>query len=109
MSTEEASKILSFYFFAFAIGVVFWGRICDLSGRRFAIIAGLLLYDLASMIALYSRYFEELLLARMLTAFGAAVGSIVDWAFSDKPDSQLTVMALNMTIQRQKGNSPPIW
>ncbi|MDR5617870.1 MFS transporter [Arsenophonus sp.] len=76
VSSEKASQTLSFYFFAFAFGVVFWGRICDTVGRRPAIIGGLLLYGLASLLALFSWRFDVLLAARMLAAFGAAVGSI---------------------------------
>ncbi|WP_370519449.1 hypothetical protein, partial [Gilliamella sp. Pas-s27] len=31
------------------------------------------------------------------------------WAFSDKPNSNLTVKALNMAIQRRKGESPTLF
>ncbi|MBJ7262698.1 MAG: MFS transporter, partial [Burkholderiaceae bacterium] len=72
----QAALTLSLYFFAFAVGVVFWGRLCDTAGRRPTILAGLLLYGVASLIALFSTSFVVLLSARMLAAFGAAVGSI---------------------------------
>ncbi|WP_445496320.1 MFS transporter [Photorhabdus sp. SF281] len=76
VNAEQAAQTLSLYFFAFAIGVVIWGRMCDLIGRRPAILSGLLLYSGASLMALFSSQFELLLVARMLSAFGAAVGSI---------------------------------
>ncbi|TNH42684.1 Bcr/CflA family efflux MFS transporter [Photorhabdus luminescens] len=76
VSAGQAAQTLSLYFFAFAIGVVVWGRLCDLIGRRPTILSGLLLYSGASLMALLSRQFELLLAARMLSAFGAAVGSI---------------------------------
>ncbi|MBS9423980.1 MFS transporter [Photorhabdus caribbeanensis] len=76
VSAEQAAQTLSLYFFAFAIGVVVWGRMCDLIGRRLTLLSGLLLYSGASLIALLSRQFELLLAARMLSAFGAAVGSV---------------------------------
>ncbi len=76
VSAEQAAQTLSLYFFAFAIGVVIWGRLCDLIGRRLTILSGLLLYSGASLVALLSRQFELLLAARMLSAFGAAVGSV---------------------------------
>ncbi len=76
VSAEQAAQTLSLYFFAFAIGVVIWGRLCDLIGRRPTILSGLLLYSGASLVALLSRQFELLLAARMLSAFGAAVGSV---------------------------------
>lgn len=76
VSSEKASQTLSLYFFAFAFGVVFWGRMCDLWGRRFTMLSGLTLYGIASLTALYSKTFEMLLFVRMLAAFGASVGSI---------------------------------
>ncbi|CAQ85803.1 MULTISPECIES: Bcr/CflA family efflux MFS transporter [Photorhabdus] len=76
VNAEQAAQTLSLYFFAFAIGVVVWGRMCDLIGRRPTLLGGLLLYSGASLIALFSSQFELLLAARMLSAFGAAVGSV---------------------------------
>ncbi|MBD2791213.1 Bcr/CflA family efflux MFS transporter [Xenorhabdus szentirmaii] len=76
VSSEQAAQTLSLYFFAFALGVVVWGRMCDVIGRRPTIIAGLLLYGLSSLLALLTQQFWLLLIARMLSAFGAAVGSV---------------------------------
>ncbi|MEY0436430.1 multidrug effflux MFS transporter [Providencia huaxiensis] len=76
VNAEQASQTLSLYFFAFALGVVFWGRMCDTLGRRPTILAGLLIYGIASIGALFVTHFYLLLLMRMLSAFGAAVGSI---------------------------------
>ncbi|EKT61698.1 multidrug effflux MFS transporter [Providencia burhodogranariea] len=76
ITAEQASQTLSLYFFAFALGVVFWGRMCDILGRRPTILAGLLLYGIASICSLFISHFYLLLLMRMLSAFGAAVGSI---------------------------------
>ncbi|WP_242494973.1 MFS transporter [Salinicola tamaricis] len=76
VSSETAAQTLSCYFFAFAMGVVVWGRMCDVSGRRPTILAGLALYLLASSLALFSNSFSVLLVARMMAAFGAAVGSV---------------------------------
>ena len=42
VSEGQASQTLSVYFLAFAVGVVCWGRLCDLIGRRPAMLAGLL-------------------------------------------------------------------
>ncbi|MCW2258158.1 Bcr/CflA subfamily drug resistance transporter [Providencia alcalifaciens] len=76
INTEQASQTLSLYFFAFALGVVFWGRMCDTLGRRPAILLGLLLYGIASICTVFISHFYLLLMMRMLSAFGAAVGSI---------------------------------
>lgn len=74
---QQAAQTLSVYFLSFAFGVVVWGRLCDRIGRRPAMLAGLLLYAAASILALASRTFEALLVAQVLAAFGAAVGSVV--------------------------------
>ncbi|WOE66572.1 multidrug effflux MFS transporter [Aeromonas allosaccharophila] len=77
VSEGQASQTLSVYFLAFAVGVVCWGRLCDLIGRRPAMLAGLLTYGVGALLALLANQFETLLLARVISAFGAAVGSVV--------------------------------
>ena len=77
VSEGLASQTLSAYFLAFAVGVVCWGRLCDLVGRRPAMLAGLFTYGVGTLLALLASEFETLLLARVVSAFGAAVGSVV--------------------------------
>lgn len=77
VSVAQAGQTLSIYFFAFALGVAFWGAFCDRFGRRPAMLAGLALYLVGAGLALLSGSFTLLLAARALIAFGAAVGSIV--------------------------------
>ncbi|MCP1400612.1 MFS transporter [Achromobacter insolitus] len=74
---EDAAQTLSFWFVAFAFGVVVWGRLCDLWGRRPTLLAGLVLYALGAGWAMMAGDFWQLLAARLISAFGAAVGSIV--------------------------------
>lgn len=74
---EEVAQTLSLWFVAFAVGVVCWGRLSDLLGRRPSLLAGLAFYALGSGWAMITNDFAHLLLARVLSAFGAAVGSIV--------------------------------
>ncbi|WP_375056610.1 Bcr/CflA family efflux MFS transporter [Zobellella sp. DQSA1] len=76
VTAEQAAQTLSLYFLAFALGVVVWGRLCDRLGRRPTMLAGLSVYAAASLMALLSPDFGILLAARILAAFGAAVGSI---------------------------------
>ncbi|GIU23364.1 multidrug effflux MFS transporter [Shewanella schlegeliana] len=77
VSQQAASQTLSIYFIAFALGVIVWGRLADIIGRKPSMLLGLASYALGSFIAINSPEFEYLLLARSLSAFGAAVGSIV--------------------------------
>ena len=77
VSAAKATQTLSLYFIGFAVGVLFWGRFSDRYGRRPALLAGLTVYALGCMLALAVRDFTLLLAARMLSAFGAATGSVV--------------------------------
>jgi Bcr/CflA subfamily drug resistance transporter len=77
VSAAQASQTLSVYFFAFALGVAFWGVMCDRLGRRITMLAGLAVYLIGAVMALLSQHFTLLLIARATIAFGAAVGSIV--------------------------------
>jgi len=77
VSVAGASQTLSVYFMAFAIGVFCWGRLADIIGRRKAMLAGLVCYAIGSALALMVSDFSLLLMARILSAFGAAVGSVI--------------------------------
>ncbi len=77
VSPAQASLTLSLYFVAFAAGVLAWGRASDLWGRRPAMLVGLLLYTGAALAALLAVDFSQLLVARVVAAFAAAVGSVV--------------------------------
>ncbi|MGR6503252.1 multidrug effflux MFS transporter [Shewanella sp. Koi 1] len=77
VSVTSASQTLSVYFIAFAVGVFCWGRLADIIGRRNAMLAGLVCYAIGSACALMISDFTLLLLARILSAFGAAVGSVI--------------------------------
>jgi MFS family permease len=76
-SPQQAAQTLSLWFVAFAFGVVAWGRLCDIAGRRPALLGGLALYALGSVWAMMAGDFGQLLTARLISAFGAAAGSIV--------------------------------
>ncbi|WP_125711593.1 multidrug effflux MFS transporter [Companilactobacillus kedongensis] len=76
----DASKTqltMSSYFFAFAIGVFFWGRLSDKVGRRKAMLWGIIVYLLGNIGLFISPNFQMLLGSRFIQAFGASVGSVV--------------------------------
>lgn len=77
ISSERAAQTLSVYFVAFAVGVALWGWLSDGIGRRRAMIAGLFCYGTGCGIAVVATDFSVLLLARMVSAIGAAAGSVV--------------------------------
>lgn len=76
VSAGKAGQTLSLYFFAFALGVIIWGRLCDVIGRRPTMLAGLFIYTIACLGVFMTHDFSILLVLRMLSAFGAAVGSV---------------------------------
>ena len=77
VSDSQAAQTLSVYFLAFAIGVVVWGVIADKLGRRPTMIIGLCIYGCAALVAMLTESFTTVMVARALSAFGIAVGSVV--------------------------------
>lgn len=77
VTDAQAAQTLSVYFLAFAVGVVIWGILADKFGRRPTMIAGLFIYGCAALIAMQTESFMILMIARILSAFGIAVGSVV--------------------------------
>lgn len=75
MSTAEYT--LSIYFVGFAFGVLVFGVLADILGRKKSMLLGLLIYTLASLGCSFCGSIESLLLMRFLQAFGAATGSVV--------------------------------
>lgn len=76
ISMNTAQLTLSIYFLAFAFGVFFWGYLSDIIGRRPAMIYGIVLYGIGSLLCYISQSIEFLLLARFVQAFGASTGSV---------------------------------
>ncbi len=74
---ESATLTISLYFIAFALGVAFWGVQCDRIGRKKALEYGLITYGAGTFAAVFAPDFIFLLAARIISAFGIAVGSIV--------------------------------
>ncbi|MDU4311896.1 MAG: MFS transporter [Klebsiella michiganensis] len=77
VSAPQAAQTLSVYFIGFAVGVLLWGGFSDRYGRRPALLAGLGVYAMGCLMALWAADFSLLLAARVVTAIGAATGSVV--------------------------------
>ncbi|MEC6796884.1 MFS transporter [Photobacterium sp. S4TG1] len=73
---STAAQGMSVFFVAFAIGVVFWGRMCDTIGRRHSTLVGLIIFISSAIFTLYASTFTLLLISFSCCAFGAAVGSV---------------------------------
>lgn len=77
VSEMQAAQTLSVYFLAFAVGVVVWGILADKLGRRPTMLIGLFIYGCAALVAMQTGDFATLMAARVCSAFGIAVGSVV--------------------------------
>ncbi|NRB42900.1 MAG: MFS transporter, partial [Pseudomonadales bacterium] len=76
VSTSTAAQALSVFFIAFAFGVIFWGIMCDVIGRRRSMLGGFAVFTIGACCALLTTSFNALLASFALCAFGAAVGSV---------------------------------
>lgn len=77
VSAQTAQLTMSIYFIAFAAGVLFWGWLSDQIGRRQAMLLGIGVYLIGNCGLLLAPQFCWLILARLVQAFGASVGSVV--------------------------------
>lgn len=68
---------LSIYLIGFAFGVFLWGRLSDHIGRKPAMIAGLLVYTIASLLCVYAHDIAWLLSTRFIQGLGASCGSVL--------------------------------
>nr|WP_036698339.1 multidrug effflux MFS transporter [Paenibacillus taiwanensis] len=76
-SNSAVQLTLSIYFIGFALGVFCWGWLSDFIGRRPAMLGGLAIYGIGSVLCYLSESIEILLISRFIQAFGAATGSII--------------------------------
>ncbi|MGE6260053.1 multidrug effflux MFS transporter [Heyndrickxia sporothermodurans] len=76
-SNSSVQLTLSIYFIGFALGVFCWGWISDFIGRRPAMLGGLFVYGIGSLLCFYSESIYLLLASRFIQAFGAATGSVI--------------------------------
>src|SRR5207342_824153 len=60
-----------------AIGQLVWGPLSDRFGRRRPLLVGLVLFVLATSVALRTESFSELLAARFVQGIGGSVGRII--------------------------------
>ncbi|MCY9843478.1 MFS transporter [Vibrio caribbeanicus] len=76
ISENQAAQAMSIFFIAFAFGVVFWGRACDIIGRRTSTLLGLVVFILSAIFSMMATDFDSFLTGFGCCAFGAAVGSV---------------------------------
>lgn len=69
--------VVSVFMLGAALGQLVWGPLSDRFGRRRPLLAGLLLYAAATIIAITTASFTALLAARFIQGIGGSVGRII--------------------------------
>ncbi|KRN01949.1 drug resistance transporter [Levilactobacillus senmaizukei DSM 21775 = NBRC 103853] len=77
VSASRIQLTMSWYFIAFAFGVLIWGQLADRFGRRPTMLAGIVIYLIGNLGLSWSPTFDWLLLSRLVQAFGASAGSVI--------------------------------
>lgn len=75
-STEAVQQSLTVFLIGFSLPQLFFGPLSDALGRRFVIIAGVLLFVLGSVLCALATDINGLLMARALQATGAAAMAV---------------------------------
>lgn len=76
-TSANAQWTLSIYCMGFAVGIFTWGRLSDYTGRRPAMLSGLTVYTIGSLLCMCSHSIEQLLVARFIQGIGASTGSVM--------------------------------
>lgn len=76
-SAHMVESTLATYFAGFALGVLIWGAFSDWSGRKTAMLLGILIYGIGTIACGATTSVEALLSWRFVQAFGASVGSVI--------------------------------
>ena len=74
---SDLPLVVTVFMLGMAIGQLVWGPLADRFGRRRPLLLGLLLFVLATTVAVTSQSFPQLLAARFLQGIGGSVGRII--------------------------------
>jgi DHA1 family bicyclomycin/chloramphenicol resistance-like MFS transporter len=75
--TGNLPLVVTVFMLGMAIGQLVWGPFADRFGRRRPLLLGLALFVLATIVAVRTQSFSELLAARFLQGIGGSVGRII--------------------------------
>lgn len=76
-STSATQLTIALYLVGLALGQVVFGQLSDVSGRRRALLAGLVLFLLASVFCALTSSIVPLAIARLLQGLGGATGMVI--------------------------------
>lgn len=109
-SVAQAQATFSVALLTFAVGMFFWGPVADRYGRRHAILAGVGLMALGSVLCLVAPSLGWLIAGRAVLAFGTATGIAVSRTIvSDLyPDDMARVLAKLAIVAVVSSASAPV-
>lgn len=64
--------IISLFFIGMALGQLYYGPLSDSKGRRYAIISGLIIFAVGSLVCMNAESLEIMLIGRVIQAFGVS-------------------------------------
>ncbi len=76
-SANDVPLVVSTFMLGAAIGQLVWGPLADRFGRRRPLLAGLTLFAAATLVAITSQGFAQLLAARFVQGIGGSVGRTI--------------------------------
>lgn len=71
-SAQQTHLIVSLFFFGMAFGQLFYGPVSDAMGRRVAILSGLVVFAIGTLVCMFATDMETMLLGRIIQAFGVS-------------------------------------
>ena len=69
---RQTHLIVSLFFIGMACGQLYYGPLSDSKGRRYAIISGLIVFAVGSLVCMYAESLEVMLVGRVIQAFGVS-------------------------------------
>jgi MFS family permease len=82
LETKTAQLCSAFYYIGFTIGILFFGRVSDILGRKKSLLIGFTIYTISSLIIVFLDDIYTLIFFRIFQAFGGSAGSIIPQAIS---------------------------
>ena len=69
---RQSHLIVSLFFIGMAFGQLYYGPLSDSKGRRYAIISGLIIFAIGSLVCMNAESLEVMLIGRVVQAFGVS-------------------------------------
>jgi MFS transporter, DHA1 family, multidrug resistance protein len=106
----QMQTTISIYILGLAAGQLVYGPLSDRYGRRPVLMAGLVVYTLASLMALLSASIEMLIIARLFQALGGGTGLVIGRAIvrdtSASAESTRRLALMNLMVAVGPGIAP---